>query len=421
MKKELKSAMLAFAVVASTFTSCSNDAEEPVVNPDGAKGSIALTIKTGELNTRAVTTTQTAAESKLNTVSVLVFRGSGAGNLEKIVDLNVGTDLLPAGTNQYTLNTPIEVIAEANKKIVLVGNISTSIKNKIVAEGMNALGATYNETLARLTEADKFVMASAVLTENVSVSNTAITPLLLNNGNPIDLERLAAKVAVVHSLSGTEVSVAGGTIALTSVKYSVDNVNTLFNLVTTGQKSPFIAFVPPIANVFNDVVKDPNGPVNNSFYVMENIAKSTADDATYARVRCKFVPSSVLNGSGTTGTYSPNGTFAILAMANGTVAFFESAAAAQNFQTNNPSLVAPGATVIEYKEGLCDYGITLEKNPGEFDVVRNTYYVITITGFGGIGIPTDPLTPIPPTSNGSIKFDVKVKDWEGSFNDQTLS
>lgn len=417
MKKNFKFAMLAFAALATTFTSCSNEGDEPTINPDGTKGSFTFTVKAGELGTRAVTTTQTADESALTTVSALIFRP--AGNLEKVVDLTVGAsgDLqATANANEYSLQTPIEVFAE-NKKIVLVGNITSALKSAIVGNGLAALTASYNETLATLTANNAFVMASAELTANVTTTNTAIAPFVLNGGNPIALERLAAKLAVVHT-AGTSVAVAGGTIDMSKVEYRVDNMNTVFNL-TTPAVSPFIAAT--AATGFQPVEADPNGVANNPFYLMENIANGVGTNATYARVRCKFVPAVVLKGDGTTGSLDPSGDFVTLAMADGTIAYFEDAAAANAYITSFPASVATGANPELYKDGLCDYGITLEKTANKFDVVRNTYYVVTVTGFGGIGIPTDPTTPILPTGKGNIKFDVVVKDWDESASTGSLS
>lgn len=419
MKKCFKFAMLAFAAVATTFTSCSNENDEPGVNPDGDKGYFTFIVKSGDLSTRAVTTTQTASESALNTVDVFVFRANG--NYEKNVTLTVGTDVTTTATpNEYALSAnPIEVIVETGKSIILAGNMTNDLRNQIVSAASAAFTNAYNETLAKLTAANSFVMVSDKLNENVTASHTTITPLTLNGGNPVALERLAAKLAVVYegSLSGS-VNVAGGSIALSSLEYAVDNGNTLFNL-TKPTVSPFSAAA---LTSFNTVEADPNGLANHPFYLMENIANGVPANATMARVRCKFTPSVVLDAAGAAGTLAPSGDFATLAMADGTVAYFESQAAATAYAAN-PTGVHPatGATPVEYKNGLCDYGITLEKTANNFDVVRNTYYVITITGFGGIGLPTSPISPITPTQKGYIKFTLEVKDWDSVSDSPILS
>ncbi|MDD4516876.1 Mfa1 family fimbria major subunit [Massilibacteroides sp.] len=421
MKKNFKFALLACAALTAGFTSCSNDNDEPVVNPDGEKGHITFTVKTSDLSTRAVTTTQDASESTLNTIDVFVFRANG--NIEKNVTFNVGAgkDVEPTGApNEYELTgSPIEVIVEANKSVLLVGNLTTSLRSAITGAASAAFTQAYNETLASLTASGNFVMVSGKLTETVTNSNTNLAPRHINAGNPVALERLAAKLAVVYdgSLSAS-VSVAGGSIALSTLEYAVDNGNTVFNL-TKPTVSPFSSAT---LTSFNVVEADPNGPANHPFYLMENIADGVAVNATMARVRCKFTPTVVLDGTGSTGTLQTSGTFATLAMSDGTVAYFEDIAAA-NAYIGAPTGIAPAPSAIpvEYLNGLCDYGITLEKTTNQFDVVRNTYYVITITGFGGIGLPTDPIVPITPTSKGYIKFDLVVKDWDPVTGGQSLS
>lgn len=425
MKKNFKLAMLAFAAVATAFTGCSNDNDEPGVNPDGDKGYVSFTVKSGDLSTRAVSTTQTSSESNLATVDVFVFRAGG--NLEKNVTLTVGTDVTAtANPNEYELTTPIEVIVESGKSIVLAGNLTAALRTSIVSAASAAFTNAYNETLANLTAANSFVMVSGKLTETVTTSHSSLTPLAINGGAPVSLERLAAKLAVVYdgTLSAS-VSVSGGTIALSSLEYGVDNMNTVFSL-TTPVVSPFTSagLMAPASYQSVHVDPTPVSAVSNTFYLMENIANGVSANATYARVRCKFTPATILDATGAAGTLNAAGDFATLAMAAGSVAYFESLAAATAYAAANPALVALGATPVEYQNGLCDYGISLEKTSGKFDVVRNTYYVITITGFGGLGIPTTPGTPtnpITPTSKGYIDFELVVEDWDTASDNPILS
>ena len=414
MKKNFKLMLFALAAMTAGFTSCSNDGDE---NPatGGDKGKIAFSFSPVGLATRAIDLTHTASESAVTTVTLFVYRANGT--LER-TDNFVAADFTPAG-NVWSLNggNEVEVVAEAGKNVYVGVNMPTTLVSAIQANagaGMSMTSA-YNEALANMTTLNNFTMFSDVAT------SVAVTAGATANATGIAVSRLAAKVSVKYDntkLTGP-VTVAGGTIQLSSLEWAVENQNPAFRILSpygTSAFSPNIT-TPATITAYQAITGDnPAGATAvdaNAVYVMENVPNTAAagtlsDVVTYVRIRCEFTPTQLLDGTGASvGAGTPGATFWTVPNPSGGVAYFGTQAHAVAWSTANAS----GAPETEYTNGECDYGIFINKTAGAYDVVRNHYYAVTIEAINGIGVPAVPTTPIVPTAKGKLDFDLTVNDW----------
>jgi len=425
MKKNFKLMLFALAAMTAGFTSCSNEGDENLAT-GGEKGKFAFSFSPIGLATRAIDLNHTASESAVTNVTLFVYRTNGS--LERI-DNFVAADLsFNTGTGVWSLNAgkEVEVIAETNKSVYVGVNMPATLVSAIQGKagaGMS-MASAYDEALATMTAPSNFTMFSdRVELVDVTAGATA-------NTTNIAVSRLAAKVSVKYDntkLTGGSVSVAGGTIALSSLKWAVENQNPEFRILSpygTSAFSPDFSWTATPAGDYQVIAGDNPGATpavdDDAVYVMENVPDVSnsplSDVVTYVRLRCVFTPSQLLDGAGNSaGAGTPGTTFWTVPNPSGGVAYFGTLAHANAWlAANNPS-----AAVSTYTNGECDYGIFINRTAGKYDVVRNHYYAVTIEAINGIGIPTDPNTPIDPTAKGKLDFALKVNNWvPNSSNEQ---
>lgn len=426
MKKSFQFAMLSLAALAMTCTSCSNDND--VVNPvDGEKGKIAFSFVPVGLSTKALDLTHTSSESAVSTVTLFVYKADGS--LELVQPFGA-TDLTnTAGVYALNAGKEVEVVAETGKQVYVGVNMPATLVAAIRANsgaGMS-MATAYTEAIGNMTTANNFTMFSDAATSvNVTAGATA-------NATGIAVSRLMAKVSVKYdetALTATTISVAGGKIDRSSLKWAVENTNTAFRILQpngTTQYSPLITPATPPAITAYKVITgdDPTAAAAHDpapEYVMENIpdlasAATASDVITYVRIRCDFTPDQLLDGTGASaGAGSPGSTFWTVPNPSGGVAYFGTLADATAW-----SAAHGGGAVTEYTAGECEYGIFITKNAGQFDIVRNHYYAVTINAINGIGVPVNPSVPITPTAKGLLKFELQVNDWIDNSTTEPIS
>lgn len=431
MKKSFKFAMLAFAALATTFTSCSN--EDDVINPgvDGEKGLLTVSFSPVGLGTKALDLTHTGAESKISNVSLIVFRSNGG--LERIIPLK-DTDLTDQGAGAYKLTNPVEVIAEDDKAVYVGINLPASLEadiNTNAAGAMN-MSTVYTALIDSMSRPNNFTMFSdSVKKVNVVAGNTVTTAA------GITVSRLAAKVSVKFDknvFTNPVHAVAGGKIKLDSLVWAVENTNPNFRILrpngTTAFSPTISRLTPPAITSYNQVLGDnPLGAKEHDTipqYIMENIPDTTgltqttlSNVVTYVRINALFTPDVVYtNGTATASVPGTEGTtFFTAPHPDGGVYYFDTEANATTWVTANN----PGKPVIKYTGGKCSYGVFISKTSGKFDVVRNHYYAVTIKAINGIGVSPDPENPVPPIVKGKLDFDLQVNDWVDNSSDEELS
>lgn len=163
----------------------------------------------------------------------------------------------------------------------------------------------------------------------------------------------------------------------------------------------------------------------NAKYTPENTSEKYLEkETTYASIRANFVPASIKtsNGDGTfndvDNSSSSVQTFYLLPTEAGASAYFLDLAAAQEYASKN-SLDA--GDIVEYADGVCYYNLFI--NPAQlFDILRNTYYVATITDIVGLGSndeeENDPEKPVVVSTNMNVTLE--IIDWVIDEDDYVL-
>lgn len=163
-----------YTTVALALCACS-DEDFTLPNGIGEDGSLEITLAVPEMQTVSTR----ANEDDVNDVTMLVFSGSTLKQIEKYD----GSDLKPAGNNQYSLSVSIdkEIRSATDLKFYFIANSPAS--------------AVYAEDM---TEADvKAITYTAVVDadDNMTMSGTA-TLTDMTSGNSVSVMRNAAKVTV---------------------------------------------------------------------------------------------------------------------------------------------------------------------------------------------------------------------------------
>lgn len=420
----MKTKQLKFLAVASVlalslgFTGCSNDDADPIGPSVPETGSLMISFKASELATKAVNKTATETEKSLKTVHAFVYKQSGA--LEKVAAFSA-SDFTPSG-DSYTLKSgnEIEGLEVGTKTVALGVNLPEGIVTKIQSAASAGMTTAYDATVAELSNETKgYVMFSNTKTTSIVSGGTTVS-------DPFSVDRVVAKTSV-KTKENISMEVAGGKI--TGITYAVQNINTQFYPVapSTFNKA---AINPALPTAFKPVENVPSGDVDDTNHSYMTEYKPTlplvADSyPTYVRIRCAFVPTQyIIDDAGTTSNAEyTGGEFWTLPLKDGTVAYFVAESIAQQYFAANSSLInnPEGKEYDElvgvYADGNVDYGVFLHKTANKFDVVRNNYYIITITGINGLGEPSE--TPqIDPKEKGSlVSFDLIINDWEGVESD----
>lgn len=422
MKKNLKYVMVACATLMMGFTSCS-DSEDPTPSKpvDGEKGSLTVSFTTADLTTKAIDPTQTTSESNVTSIDVFVFSGGALEAHQNMTATNV------AGT--WTGASPITNLNSGPKSVYIAVNVPTSLQTMMLSRASTSqsamLNTAYNAadaSLADITTANSFTMfggGSATVTGGTTSAAPAVA-----------VSRLAAKATVVYDntlLTAPTVTVAGGTIALSSLTYDIDNGNSDFYLATSGGNAFTTTNPSPMGWSWSPIVGDnPSAAATaatNFKYMKENI-QTTPDltlgtNITFIRIQAVFTPASAVDGAGSPIAAPATGsTFWTLDHTAGSKIYFANTTDVATYLAN-PVLAANvvgGSTAVakEYVNGLVEYGIFPQKTAGKYDIVRNNYYIVTISGINGLGTPGGHLNPpivIPPTSKGDLTFSLTVTDW----------
>jgi len=425
MKKKLTYLMTVCAVLMAGFTGCSDSNDDLRTVVDGEKGSLTFSISAKNLSTKALSFEHENNESNVKSITVFVF-STTSGALETVKTITNAD--FTKNVDTYTVTSPKAIEVFAGSKDVYIGaNMPASLISAIQQKGQSGMKATsaYEELVASLTALEEFTMFC-----DAPLTATVVTGAVTNIGSTT-VSRLAAKLSVFYNgekfTDPANVAVAGGKLDLNTLEYAVENTNPSFRINKpngTTEFSPAIDWnVPPALTPFQTVVaKDMSANVYwdvNHTYITENIpdvdtyATSLSSQVTYARIQCQFIPSVMLDGAGTLVAYTAGDDFYALRLTNNQVAYFSMhvyAAALASLSSENSTL-SGSSTEILYKNGICNYGVFPTREAGKYDIVRNHYYIVTISAINGIGQPTDPSTPITPSSKGDIEFEITVNNW----------
>lgn len=423
--KTRQNKFLAVCALALTigFTACSNDEEGPVVPTAPETGSLMIAFKASELSTKALDKTATLAEKELKTVHAFIYKSNKT--LEKVAVFTV-SDFTKDG-DSYKLNAgnEIEGLEAGAKEVALGVNLPATLVNQIQSAASIGMSSAYEMAVEDLSdEANGYVMFSTVKSANITAGATSTI------SDPFGVDRVVAK-ASVKTKPGISMRVAGGRI--NGITYSVQNINTvIYPIAPSAFDKKEIDPSAPVNFKAVDPMPGGDDPVEDELHTYMTEYKPVlplTDDSypTYVRIRCAFIPTQyVTDADGTVSeSESPGGDFWTLPLKSGAVAYFIDRGIAEDYFDNadnsglifNPEAKGFDDLVLEYEDGNVDYGVFLHKTANNFDVVRNNYYIITITGINGLGEPGD-TSQIDPKEKGSlVSFELTINDWEGVESD----
>lgn len=416
--------LMATAVLAAGFTSCSNDDDITGNggNPIQTGKATTFTLSIAQPKTYAADPNATVDETKMNTVDVFIF--NDADVFEKRERLN-GSDFTPSTSNEYTANRTIATTVGA-KKIYVGVNLSDELARDVASRGLTAIQqvSSANDLMNPTNGFAMFNKVASIATFVESTDPTASTA----NKVSATVARLLAKVSVEKG-AALKYNVLGGTVS--DLQFSLSNITKLYYML------PSVSGYSP-ANTLNDFYKeDTYKAVNasgtaitagNVSYALENAsAQSLEGYSTYASIRAKFLPSKVVKlataGNGASGLVSETTpatpqTFYVVVNA-GVKYYFLSQADAVDYNTEING--GSASTMVAYTDGYCYYKAYL--NPAvDYNIYRNNLYKVNITAVNGVGEGgdniTDPTHPISKPTN--ITVDIVVEPWVENTQDTEI-
>lgn len=409
------------AALALGFSSCSNDDDLTGNggNPAPTGKATTFTLSIAQPRTYATDPNATDAERLMNSVDVFIF--NDANGFEKREHLE-GSEFTQSPDNEYTADRTIATTVGA-KKIYVGINLSDALARKVATEGMSAI---YKVSSADDLLVDGFAMFSKVSSSATFVEATDPTASTANRVSA-NVARLLAKVSVEKG-TALKNNVLGGTIS--DLQFSVSNITKQYFIL------PSVSTFSP-TNTLADFYKEnaykavnANGTAiasANASYALENAsAQSLEGYSTYASIRAKFVPTTVVKlstaGNGASGLVSETApatpqTFYVVTNAGVKYYFIdENDATAYDGEVNG----LPSARVDTYTDGYCYYKAYL--NPAvDYNIYRNNFYKVNITAVNGLGQSGDdidnPEHEISKPTN--ITVDIVVEPWvENVQNDE---
>jgi len=408
------------------FAGCSSDSDGPIGPSVPDTGSLKVSFRASELATRALIKTAQSEEKELKHVDVFVYKADGT--LEKVTrfakaDFNQNVD-------SYTLSDGKEIsgLEVGAKKVALGINLPDTLVSKIQSAASAGMTSGHQMAVDHLTKANEYVMFGDIQTATVKANETSTISGIFF------VDRIVAKVSVKKK-PDLSMKVAGGLI--TKIEYNVQNINKViyplipatFDKGTIDTSIP--SFVKKVENMpeAGEDVEDEHDKLHT--YMTEYTPVDTKSYPTYVRIHCAFSPEKyIIKADGTTESeYIEGDTFWTLPLTDGKVAYFVSKTVASDYyDAEKDNLIAEGdkktfdELVTEYTDGNVDYGVFLHKTSNKFDVVRNNYYVITVTGINGLGEPGTTEQIDPKEKGGLVTFKLDINEWQGvDSNDEQIS
>ncbi len=441
---------LSMTALAAVFLfSCSNDKENiPTVPEEETKVPVTINVDFGDVYSRAVTfpgNTATDNEKRLTNVAVFIFnnqklleaydnadevRNGGFANSSHSFEfeVSVGRHYIFA-----VANVPRTYLSYATEGISIDDFSEEILKYDLdVLTGVDFFSETdgSDDQLAQesrgffMTSKDGFMEIWAIDTDDVLDASI--------NQFDLELVRAVSKVSVAFD---PETQQDG---QLTEVKYLVDNNPTSFYVVERYNGSALITpfysenwvdpnnFQAPLDDYQSAILPGMSDTERTWTYCMENsnfIPKE--GNATVAMIQGVFIPSQLLDASGTTSTANTTkGTFWRIATLKDGKRYYD-----PGYYATKPvdSVVGTDQEAVEFVDGVCYYPVWLRNpnsgNENQYTVKRNSYYKITINSVAGAGVP-DPdeaIDPeIPLDNQVSIGVTISVTNWTEISDEQGI-
>lgn len=418
------------AALAIGFSSCGND-NDPTdgTTPDGSGEKTYISLRLTSPRTYA-TQAGTVAESDINTVDVFIYDAGGF-----LKDHQTFTTFSNTTGATWT-STTVMPTTTGTKQVFAVVNMPSSIAAGSFPT-VNSLTSVANVlSVADVSTANDFVMASDVQTEIFASWDGTTGPAPAGNVVSLDVKRLASKFTLEEKATLALTGIDGGTIsnimfavgqintssyiAQKKVSGTVESTNHVFTAVGAG-----LTAIPPATADYTAL--NPFGTAITSLgakYALENTNDNTlAGNLTYISVRAEFIPDDIYTYAGSSWSLGANPaatatTFACIKTTTGNLYFASNADAAQYIIDNSLS----GATILDYTNGICYYTIYVNK-ANNYDVYRNDFYQAKIDRILGLGDaapgPVNPITPVATVTN--IEVEITVLPWNLETEDFDLT
>lgn len=414
MKKRLSYLMMT-AILLTVFARCGNDDEGVTGGPveKGEPTGFSLTITQPTTYADAVDPNATNAEVELKTVDVFIFRSGG--EFEKRASLTISDFDKTANKNEYVVKQKITTTVGA-KEIYVGVNLPGTVATKVATEGINVVYSLPN--------------VSEITTNGFAMfSRTAQTATLVKDDSQNTVKatvaRLVAKVSVTEK-TGLSKDVTGGKI--TNLQFAASNVNKkYFILPKADDKDPNYEKATTNKTDFYKAIAGDYKTVNAATATIDNesklyVTENTSDGiweshSTYASVRGQFLPANVvkLKTAGTaTGTDADGDVIAETASATAKTFYTVSVNGKRYYFYDNTDATAFAtaytAAKVTYTDGWCYYNVFL--NPaGNYNVLRNKYYKVTVSAIHGIGEGEDGSDDDDINVPTKISITVDIENW----------
>lgn len=412
------------------LASCSND-NDPTGGqelPQGKATGMQLVLDLGGTATRAIKDDNAVAtETTIEKLNIFIYGANGVLEKEHEVDF---ADLTDAGNNKYKTK---ELLATTGQKTIYVGaNMTAAMIQTMKATPVTGLsGKGVGQVVANIATPNKFIMFSTVGATPTLVedTNADVTVVPTENQVTVNLQRLAAKIAVGMTANMADANVkqgAAGTIE--DLGFVVDNINKMYYLTYGGaaavakdanmtvaqyKEADFeliTDFTAPTV-VYNTIepgvgyVKA-NGGNWKAAYASENLTQDKMiKGVTRIVVKGKFTPEAGVkvtdDGAGNitfqenvAGHIKANTTYHLLDFPEaGGYAFFPEATTDAQLKAFMAQKKGVNVTAVDdamlkeakktYKNGLNYWWVTVKDNQG--DVLRNHFYKVDVTSIWAPG------------------------------------
>lgn len=385
----MKTNFISMFALAAMLASCSNNddvLDVPSSVQEGIPTTARLTLNQAGVGTRAIENA-TDPEKAIRTATVYVVNSQRV--LEKIVKFTSAEITGGSKTFVTTVGKKYFYVA-VNIPDTQLGTIVEGMRQSVFEKHVLTITAISEATSPVAGDTGGYWMTSVTgatektLESGTTESNPGANVVTINVG------RATAKVSVAM---GTNPTVAGGAFELTGYKM-VNNAKKSYLtpvIVDGAHQTPNYDEATVTAADYFDYVDFQT----TEGYITENTHRlPKVGNATTAVIRGKYTPTTVLDGSGNTGTANGNGDFWRIRKTDLTYTddYYSAVPTADeiNAKTNNDN----GAEAVKYTDGTCYYRLVVRDNTKDADnekyaVIRNNFYKIAIVNVNGAGSNTE--------------------------------
>lgn len=444
----------ALALASFAIASCSREVNESAPVSQGKDTYAGVSISFPKTMTRAAdAAASNADEGRVHSLGVYVIDDATS---------IMHSGFYPAGqftesNGKYTLNAALKTTT-GTKSIYVVLNPSTTLQGLLTnstffgaANPINGVGSDFEFATGSGTDRVLTMSSVAAAKSTLMVVDAAEA---LQKPVAINVQRNTAKVAVKSGITaatgGTVANMQFALVVQATKSYLIQQGGNTFATVRTPGRAVAITATPadysdffttlaaPAAAAYKNV--NPTATVNNAlagFYATENVnTTNLAGNTTAAILRAQFTPT---DGTVVTDYNAATGVKTMGNLVAGTSFWVRIADNSYWSKTAYDKAITAGSANSllasdfsrEYANGLGYYRLWVQDAAGTRGVIRNNYYVLSVTKVNGPGSPTvpgvDPANPTQPEDptkpvedDTFVSVDVTVLAWDVQSSDHEI-